>query len=219
MQSTEYLVKYGVAAFVGRFGNPSSLAFTHGDRVVLRTGRGLLVGAVLSEAAPRFAHLLAEAVEGDIVRALTPTDENRQGELDQLARGLLLEAQEVSESFQLPLTILDLEMPLDGKSAVLHVLPGDDSELARLAEAMSLRHGIAFSILDLRRKPSAAEEGCGKPGCGSSGGGCSSCSSGGGCSTGNCSRGSAASAQELTAYFANLRRQMEQQDGRILLHG
>jgi len=217
MQSTEYLVKYGRTAVVGRFGNDSSLAFAHGDRVVLRTGRGVQVGAVLSEASPRFSHLLAEAAQGEIVRAVTPEDELREAELDRFARRLLIEAQEISESLQLPLTILDLEVPLDGKSAVLHVLPGDDGELAGLAEALSLRHGISFSILDLRRKPSVAEDGCGKPDCGSAGGGCSSCGSGGGCSTGNCSRGSAASAEELTAYFAALRRQMNQHDDRIHL--
>jgi hypothetical protein len=218
MNATEYLVKYGRAAFLGRFGNASRIAFGHGDRVVLRTGRGLQIGAVLSEATPRFANLVAEAAEGDIVRAVTREDEHQEAELAQLARRLLSDAQDISESLQLPLTILDLEMPLDGTSAVLHVLPNDDSELAGLAEALSLRHGISFAILDLRRKPAVADEGCGKPGCGSTGGGCSSCGSGGGCSTGNCSRG-AASAEELTAHFANLRRQMEQQDDRILLHG
>jgi len=217
MHATEYLVKYSGAAFLGRFGNATSIAFAHGDRVVLRTGRGLQVGAVLSEAAPRFAHLLAEASEGEIVRGVTLEDERRESELGQLARRLLIDAQDISASLQLPLTILDLELPLDGMSAVLHVLPDDESELAGLAEALSLRHGISFAILDLRRKPLVAEEGCGKPGCGSTSGGCSSCGSGGGCSTGNCSRG--ASAEELTTYFANLRQQMEQHDGRILLHG
>ena len=73
-----------------------------------------------------------------------------------------------------------------------------------------------MKLLDLSRSPTAKDEpasaGCGKPGCGSSGGGCStgSCGTGGGgCSTGSCSKGKVKSADELTAYFADLRHKME----------
>jgi hypothetical protein len=70
-------------------------------------------------------------------------------------------------------------------------------------------------LLDLSRPvtatdpPAPAEAGCGKPGCGSGGGGCSSCGTGGGCSTGSCSRGQVKSADDLTAYFTDLRQKME----------
>jgi hypothetical protein len=49
---------------------------------------------------------------------------------------------------------------------------------------------------------------CGKPDCGS-GSGCTSCGTGGGCSTESCSRGAVKSAEDLTAYFADLRAKME----------
>ena len=42
--------------------------------------------------------------------------------------------------------------------------------------------------------------------------------SGGGCSTGSCSKGSVKSADELTAYFAGLRKQMEGSAARVSLH-
>jgi hypothetical protein len=63
------------------------------------------------------------------------------------------------------------------------------------------------------RDPKQAADGCGKQDCGSGAGGCSSCgtdgASKGGCSTSSCSRDKVKSADELTAYFADLRQKME----------
>jgi hypothetical protein len=83
---------------------------------------------------------------------------------------------------------------------------------------LSDRHGLAFAILDLRQPAVPEAHGCGKPNCGGEGG-CTSCGTGGGCSTGSCSSGSVKNADELTTYFAGLRRQMEEQTARVPLHG
>jgi hypothetical protein len=76
-----------------------------------------------------------------------------------------------------------------------------------------VQFGYTVRLLDFSRGPVAKDEqqpGCGKPDCGAGSGGCSSCGTGGGCSTGSCSRGSVKSADDLTAYFRDLRTKMEQ---------
>jgi cell fate regulator YaaT (PSP1 superfamily) len=220
MQTTEYLVKHGRLAAVSRFRNGAGVEFAYGDRVVVRRFQGLEVGEVLSETSDRFAALVNEAPAGDIVRAVTPADEDRERELELFSRQLLDEAQAAADELGLRLAVLDVEIPLDGVSAMLHVLPAAESgDLAQLVQTLAGRRQLSFAILDLRQKPAAEAAGCGKPDCGSGGGGCSSCGSGGGCSTGSCSKGSVKSAEELTAYFSDLRRQMEAQEGRVALLG
>ena len=71
-------------------------------------------------------------------------------------------------------------------------------------------------LLDVTRTataPDPPDAGCGKPGCGTTGGGCSTCG------TGGCSRGAVKSADDLTAYFADLRQKMDAASaGRTPLH-
>ena len=120
----------------------------------------------------------------------------------------------------LPVAFLDVEVTLDGTAAVLHALPLGSCDADPVLADLSERFGLAVRLLDVSRVPTVKDPPekaatCGKPDCGS--GGCSSCGTGG-CSTGSCSRGSVKTADELTSYFADLRRKMEQSAGRTPLN-
>jgi hypothetical protein len=107
----------------------------------------------------------------------------------------------------LPVELVDVDVLLDGQRAVLHQARPQDCDAEPLWSALSRRHDLEVTLQDLAGPVSNdAEGGCGRPDCGHGHGGCTSCSSGG-CSTG-C--GSAAQAQEVLAYFADLRRQMDE---------
>jgi hypothetical protein len=117
----------------------------------------------------------------------------------------------------LPLTFVDAELTLDDH-LILHGLAWDACDATPLFAELSERFGLTVRLLDLSqtavtKDPKQAADGCGKPGCGTDSGGCSSCGtegeSKGGCSSGGCSRGKVKSADELTAYFADLRAKME----------
>ena len=112
---------------------------------------------------------------------------------------------------------MDAELTLDDR-LILHGLAWDACDATPLFTELSARFGLSVRLLDLSQTavtidPKQAADGCGKPDCGSGSGGCSSCGtdgeSKGGCSTGSCSRGKVKSADELTAYFADLRQKME----------
>lgn len=199
-----YLVQYGKPGFVGRFRPADAEPHARGDRVVVRSRRGLELGTVLCEPAARFD----APDDGDLVRRATDAeaDESR-------GANLLAAAQSRVEEAGLPLALVDVEVLLDG-SAVLHALPWAECDATALFEELSAGFGGPVRLLDLSRGPVTPDEpsgGCGKPGCGSESGGCSSCGTGGGCSTGSCSKGSVKSADDLTAYFRDLRTKMEHQ--------
>lgn len=194
-----YLIQYGRPGFLGRF--HSVLPLTRGQRVVVRTVRGTELGEVM---------LAVEGTgdDGDVLRLATEGDE---AAASASAQELLDAAGDGALEHALPLAFVDVETTLDGV-AILHALPWDSCDATALLDDLSQRFGVAVRLLDLSRSPTAKDEpsrgGCGKPGCGTESGG--GCSTGGGCSSGGgCSRGSVKSADELTAHFAALRRQME----------
>ena len=216
MSDPEYLVHFGLGAFLGRFRAPAADAFDRDCRVVVQTARGLELGVVRDPVRPRLASAVGPGVSGDIVRATTPADDATADTCRARAEHLLADAQAVAESMGLPLTLLDAEVLFDGATGVLQALHWADCDATPLFAELSRRHGLTATLHDLTAPAVVESSGCGD--CGSSKGGCSSCGTGGGCSTGSCSSGQVKSAAELTDYFSGLRKQMEATTGRYPIH-
>lgn len=202
-----YLVQYGKPAYLGRFSAGDGATYSRGDRVVIDGPRGVEIGSVLCEPQTRFTK---DEVDGVLLRAATSQDDRDLAENETRSLSLLAFARDRVTERALPLDAVDVELSLDRRTAVLHGIAWSDCDAGSLLEELSREFGVIVRFLDLARTPAVAEPaGCGKPGCGSTGGGCSSCGTGGGCSTSSCSRGKVKDARELTAYFADLRQQME----------
>lgn len=208
---TECLVQYGRTAFVGRFAS-DGLAPDRGTAVVVCTPRGVEVGTVLCPADGRYAAAIDPTAQGELLRSLTRADEETAANLDRLGRELLDAAERAAAEAGLPLSFVDAEVLFDGP-AILHAVAWDACDADPLFAQLSARFGRPVRLHDVARAPTAKDPPpatCGKPDCGS--GGCSDGGCGtkpGGCSTGGCSRKAVKSADELTAYFAGLRKQME----------
>lgn len=208
---TSYLVQFGKSGFVGRFASASAVA--RGERAVVCGPRGVEIGQSLGELTERLAESLS--VEGELLRPATAEDEARAAAFPAREAQLLAISSDAAAERGLPLAFVDAELTLDDH-LILHGLAWDACDATPLFDDLSARFGLTVRLLDLSqtqvsRDPKQAE-GCGKPGCGTESGGCSSCGTGeakGGCSTGSCSRGAVKSADELTAYFADLRRKMD----------
>jgi cell fate regulator YaaT (PSP1 superfamily) len=207
------LVQFGRSGFVGRF--TATAVVPRGERVIVRTPRGVEPGVVLCEPGEKFTPTLS--TEGELLRVATPEDETRVGEFPEREAELLTLAGDAAAEQGLPLTFVDAELTLDDH-LILHGLAWDACDATPLFAELSERFKLAVRLLDLSqtavtKDPKPTTEGCGKPGCGTDSGGCSSCGtegeSKGGCSSGGCSRGKVKSADELTAYFADLREKME----------
>jgi len=207
-----YLVQYGTLGYIGRFRALAPDLLKREQCVVVRGPRGVEIGVVLCEPAERFAN---QPDDGELLRSANDDDEATAARLSALAVRVL----DAAQLADLPLAFVDVEATLDG-TVILHALPWDECDATPLLDEFSARFGCAVRLLDLSRAPTAKDDpapaGCGKPGCGSGGGGCStgSCGTGGGCSTGSCSKGKVKSADELTAYFADLRQKMEADSAR-----
>jgi hypothetical protein len=209
MAADGYLVQYGRSSYFGRFAAAGGPTPARGDRVVVRTPRGVELGEVLCGADERFAGGLDPAAGGVLLRPGGADDLVGEANRESMGRTLLAAA----EASGLPVTFVDAELTLDG-AAVLHALPWAPCDADPVLADLSARFGLIVRLLDVSRTPALKDPPekaatCGRPDCGSGSGDCSSCGTGGGCSTGSCSRGSIKTADELTSYFADLRRKME----------
>jgi hypothetical protein len=205
MTEFEYLVTYGQGAYLGRF--RAAADYRRDDRVVVRTDRGVEAGIVRERA----TSTTVTAV-GEVLRAFTADDEAAAARNHQRLVTILADAE--AEATGLPLLFLDGEVLLDGSQAILNAVHWADCDATSLFADLSARHGLVVKLADLTTTPKPTT-GCST--CGAEKSGCDSCGTGGGCSTGSCSKGSVKSADELTAYFAGLRQQMEATAGRVSL--
>jgi hypothetical protein len=200
MGSVEYLVGYGLRGDFGRFTAAAPLACRRGDRVVISSPRGIEVGSVLREATPQLAGLLPDTPAGALLRPLGPDDERLAALLAGRAAELFERSRAAAGGLGLPLEVLDAEVLLDGEHAVLYHLHWADSDVRPLVSTLAREFDLHISLLDLTRPAPAEHHGCGD--CGS--GGCGSCGSGG---CGTC--GKTFRPEEVRAYFAGLRQQMD----------
>jgi hypothetical protein len=209
MNDLEYLLSYGRLGDFGRFRSGKPLPCRRGDRAVVRTHRGLEVGEVLREATPQHATFLPNTSVGQLLRLLTPADEESAARAVERGQALFTRAAELGRKLSLPLEVLDTEVLLDGEHGVIHLLRWEEGDVRPFVSTLSREFALHVALADLTRGPAApvAEEeeqgGCGKEGCG--GGSCSSCGTGGGCGTCGTSK-----PEKVQGYFAGLRDKMEE---------
>jgi hypothetical protein len=219
MGECEYLVGYGVAGEFGRFRAARPLACARGDRVVVRTHRGVEAGHVLRAAAPGHARFLPNTTVGQLLRPYGPDDAIAEAGHGARAAAVLRRASELARETGSPLEVLDVEVLLDGEHAVVHHLRWGECDVRPFVSTLAREFDVHVLLSDLtgaggdspHDEEELADHGCGSGGCGSCGsGGCESCGSGGEC--GSCS----APAPSETVRFAALREQMERQRTSLL---
>ena len=184
MQHREYLLSYGNAGEFGRFQAAEALGCRRGDRLVVRSPRGQEIGVVLRPATAMHAHLLEDRYVGQILRCATPGDFELAERMQRRSQALFADAHRTVTDMHLPLEILDAEILIDGRQAILHYLRWTDCDARALMEPLSKKYRLLITLHDLAiaaAEPEPEVHGaCGSGGCGS--GGCGSCGSGG-CST------------------------------------
>jgi cell fate regulator YaaT (PSP1 superfamily) len=209
-----YLVSHGSSGGFGSFTPAAPLTCRRGDRVVVRSARGLEIGVVLCEATPGHSQLLPGAAAGELLRHASAEDEQAQERLRIRSQELFAESRRLAVGLGLPLEVLDVELLLDGRQAIMQYLAWQECDVGPLVDALAGAHRLVVHLEDLGLPAAAAEEehgGCGQPGCGrAEGGSCSTCGTGG-CSS--CGSGHV----DLRAYFAHLRSKVEEAHRRTSL--
>jgi cell fate regulator YaaT (PSP1 superfamily) len=210
----QYLVSYGSSGEFGRFQAVPPVECSRGDQVVVQGRRGLELGVILCEATAAHARLLKDSPTGQLLRRADPEDRRAAASARERGQLVFQDSRRLAIDLELPLEILDVEVSLDGRQAVVQFLAPAEVAIDGLASTLARRHDLYLLMHNLAAPAAEDAGGCGEPNCGRAAGGhCSTCGSGGGCATG-CGSGVA---PDMAAYFAHLRTKMEQRNFTSLL--
>jgi hypothetical protein len=205
--ASQYLVSHGKSGGFGRFAATQPLDLARGDRVIIRTARGLEIGTVLCLASERQVQILARTSPGWIERPVEPADDEAQRRLQRLGQQMFDHARASAGRLQLAVEIVDIDMLLDGSAAIIQFLGPEAVDCTPLLHELESEFGLTVLLENLAALSPDVEDnehGCGKPDCGQMNGGCASCSTTGGCSA--CGGGKV----DMAAYFSHLRSKMDE---------
>ena len=118
----EYLVNHGKSGAIGRFVAATPLTLVRGDRVVVRSQRGLEMGVVMCPANARQARLLGSVLVGELLRPANGDDLTALELLRPLTQKLFDDSRQLIRDLALPAEIIDVEVLLDGRRAILQHL-------------------------------------------------------------------------------------------------
>jgi cell fate regulator YaaT (PSP1 superfamily) len=176
------LIRVGTLAQVGRFRPVDNARYGRGERVVVRTSRGLELGEVLTEEDDA-VHVNGD---GEVIRRMTVEDDLLAARLEKNRQAAYVACVDLLRTRQIDSVLLDVEQLFDGRSLYFHFLgdvpPALEPLLAELAEAYEAE-------AKLGQFADVLTNGCG-PGCGTEEakgqGGCATCT---GCAVASaCSR-------------------------------
>ncbi|MBI2804931.1 MAG: hypothetical protein HYX68_08120 [Planctomycetes bacterium] len=202
----QFVVSHGRSGALGIFTAVAFQPFRRGQRVLVRTQRGIETGTVLGPANSRQAMLLHTTSDGQLLRSVNADDEALRGRLLLVEQEIFTKSRAWAARDGLDVEVLDVELLFDGSLAIVQFV-GPDADAEKLAVTLEQKFELPIRLENLAA-PTAHEEtnhGCDKPDCGrGAGGGCSTCSTGGGCSTCGSSK------VDLREYFGHLRVKMEE---------
>src|SRR5262249_4776080 len=120
--SLALIVRHGAMRFLGAYDTEEGATFTRGNRVIVRSERGLEVGEVLCAASPRALEFIAEATKGRIVRAMTAEDIATAQRLKDQEREELRTCVQFVEQRKLQMELVDVEHLFGGERIVFYFL-------------------------------------------------------------------------------------------------
>jgi hypothetical protein len=170
--SRQHLVRVGALATVGRFVSVDAVSYPRGSQVVVRTGRGLELGEVLS---PPGEQPDAPSPDGSIVRGVTIEDQLLAARLEKNRQAAFAACTARLAERSMPAVLVDVEQLFDGQTLLFYFL----GEMTAEVEALTTELAELYEAhVQFRKFAEAVTEGCG-PGCGTeSAAGCKTCVTG-----------------------------------------
>ena len=132
-----YLVRYGALGHVGRVGSINRIACRRGDRVVVNTDRGVELAEVLEAPKDGEGRSNQERPTGELLRAATDEDREREADLGDLHDRVLKASEELISQRGLLVTAMDAEQLFDGQTIIVYYLGEPTEELGPVAVELS----------------------------------------------------------------------------------
>lgn len=164
-----YVVRHGRMRILSECHGAPGETFERGQRVIVRSDRGMEMGEVLCPMSERAAGLLKNQEPREILRAAEPADLDREAELPQLEKKAFATCLELIEKRRMRMNLVDVEILLGRDRAIFYYLAEKRVDFRELVKdlARTLRTRIEMRQIGVRDEAKLlADYGdCGKPVC------------------------------------------------------
>src|SRR5262245_19319378 len=167
--SAKYIVRHGAMRILGEFAAPPATNFARGDRVVVRSDRGLELGDVLCPATPEAVSHLPEPSHGDILRTASEDDHHREAQIREKGKTQFETAGRLVAEHKLAMQLVDVEPLFGGERIVFYFLAEKRVDFRELVRSMAREFQTRIELRQIGVRDEAkllADYGdCGKPVC------------------------------------------------------
>jgi len=165
----KYVVRCGIMRALGVFSTSRNETMRRGARVVTRTDRGLEVGEVLCEATDENVEKLQDPRRGQILREMTPDDENELSRMHALEHSEYDACERCIAEMSLPMQLVDVEHVFGGERIVMYYLAENRVDFRDLVKTLASEFQTRIEMRQIGVRDEAkllADYGdCGKPVC------------------------------------------------------
>jgi len=165
----KYVARFGLMRVLGLFSSKGDDVFQRGNRVILRSNRGLEAGEILIDANDHIASQMTDPVFGHLIRLMTADDIK---ELDHmLARRpeMIRTCQKHVDELKIDMKLVDLEQLFGGERVVIYYLADERVDFRELVKAIAGEFQTRIEMRQIGVRDEAkllADYGdCGKPVC------------------------------------------------------
>src|ERR1019366_7396224 len=164
-----YIVRHGIMRFLGDFDPLAGAAYRHSDEVVIETDRGLEIGEVLGEAAPRAVGFIEEPTKGKIVRPINSADRVQLLESQAREEHAYFRCNDFIHERQLQMELVDVEHLFGGERLIFYFLAEKRVDFRDLVKDLAREYRTRIEMRQIGVRDEAkllADYGdCGKPVC------------------------------------------------------
>jgi len=167
---TQYIVRFGAMRFLGVFTSTrEGDRYKRGDRVIVRTERGLEVGEVLMEASERVLAHLNDAPGGQILRLMTADDEREAARIRRQATQEIEVCERIVAELGLQMDLVDVEHIFGGERIIVYYLADGRVDFRELVKRLAAEFHTRIEMRQIgvrdEAKLLADYADCGRPVC------------------------------------------------------
>ncbi len=166
---SKYITRYGSMRLLGVLATRSEDQYARGDRVVVRTNRGLETGEVLREASENAIRQMKNPSNGQILRRMSLEDSAELERLQDQQKDYFKRSQQIVARLELKMELAEVEKLFGGERLIIYYISEDRVDFRELVKELAAEFQMRIEMRQIGVRDEAkllADYGdCGKPVC------------------------------------------------------
>ncbi|MBA63171.1 MAG: signal peptidase [Planctomycetaceae bacterium] len=165
----QYITRYGAMRLLGLLSTSDEEQYKRGDRVVIRTNRGLEAGEILCEATENAISQMKNSSNGQIIRIMSSKDSVELDRLQDQQKDYFKRSQQIVARHALDMELAEVEKLFGGERLIIYYISEERVDFRQLVKELAAEFRLRIEMRQIGVRDEAkllADYGdCGKPVC------------------------------------------------------